>query len=60
MPTLPLPRKPCRITGSGTITVRLHNRVLRKLKPAARKAGLTKNGLVAKAVESFADILLAA
>jgi hypothetical protein len=47
------------VTGSSLQTVRLHNRVKRNLRKAARKTGLTKNGLMAKAIEKFVDDALA-
>lgn len=57
MPAAPTRRKRP-ITGSGLESVRLHNRVIGKLKPAARKLGLTKNGVMAKAIEQFVDAAL--
>jgi predicted transcriptional regulator len=47
------------ITGSSLATVRIHNRVKRRLPRAARKLGLTKNGLMAKAIENLVDSALA-
>jgi len=53
------PRKPRRpIKGSDHVTARLPNRVIRKIKPAARRLGITKNAVVSRAVEEFVERVL--